>query len=120
MPSFHRRLWLFISLVTAVALLTGCSALGSTATSSSSSSRTIGSVGTVKTITAVTSVSGAGSTLALQTVAVNWKTTSMVGTVAVKAGDQVKAGQVLMTMAPESVSTAQLQAQATRSSSLKH
>jgi acetyl/propionyl-CoA carboxylase alpha subunit len=43
-----------------------------------------------------------------------------VGTVAVKAGDQVKAGQVLMTMAPESVSTAQLQAQATRSSSLKH
>ena len=120
MPTCYRRLWRFISILAVAALLVGCSVINPTATSNTSSSATAASVGTVKTITAVTSVSGTGSTLVLQTVAVNWKTTGTMGTVAVKAGDQVKAGQVLMTMAPESVSTAQLQAQATRSSSLKH
>jgi signal transduction histidine kinase len=41
----------------------------------------------VQTITTVSSVSGTGNTEALQTVAVNWKTTGTVGAVTVKVGD---------------------------------
>ena len=122
MPSFKRRLWRLISLVAAAALLAGCSAISSitgTSTSSTTGAATTASVGTVKTITAVTSVSGTGSTLALQTVALSWKTTGTVGAVNVKAGDKVKAGDVLMTLDPASVVTAQLQAQAELSTSVK-
>jgi HlyD family secretion protein len=116
MHAIQRRFWRLFSLIAVAALLVGCSAISPTATSTTSTSA---SVGTVKTITAVTSVTGSGSTLALQTVSVNWKTTGTVGAVNVKAGDKVKAGDVLMTIDPASATTAQLEAQAELSSSVK-
>ena len=67
--------------------------------------------GTIRTITAVTSVSGTGSTMALQSVAVNWPASGTVGTVAVKRGDHVTAGEVLMTINPQSAGANLVQAQ---------
>jgi len=122
MKSIKRHIGQFLGLMLVAAMLAGCSVIQSVTggtSGSTSSTSTATSVGTVKTITAVTSVTGSGSTEALQTIAVSWKTSGMVGTVNVKAGDKVKAGDVLMTIDPASAGTAQIEAQATLSSAVK-
>ncbi len=111
-----RILGRILSLLTLGMLLAGCSSLSTGTTTTASTTAT---TATVKTITAVSSVSGSGSVTALQTVSVAWKTAGTVGAVKVKSGDQVKAGDVLMTIDPQSASTAMLQAQAELSSSVK-
>ncbi len=97
-----RAFFSIFSLIAIAALLAGCSAADPAAASVQTAP--------VQVITAVTTVTGSGSTLALQTVPVSWKATGTVGTVNVKAGDQVKAGDVLMTIDPKSIpNMAQLQ-----------
>jgi multidrug efflux pump subunit AcrA (membrane-fusion protein) len=114
MYPYKHALLRIISFILLAAVLAGCST--GTATSNTA---LIASTGTVKTITAVTSVSGSGTTSALQTVSVSWKTTGTIGAVNVKTGDQVKAGGVLMSIDAKSASAAMLQAQAELSSSVK-
>ena len=95
MYSSKRILWQMISLVAVAAVLASCSAISPTQDTGAATLQTA----TVKTITSVTTATGSGSTVALQSVSVYWKTTTgTVGTVSVKPGDQVKAGDVLMTL----------------------
>jgi HlyD family secretion protein len=103
-----------MSIVAAAAsLLAGCN-LAATSTAAQEQS-----TGTVQTITAVTSVSSSGSALALQTASVSWKAGGTVGTVLVKPGDQVQAGDTLMTIDPASASASYLQAQVELSSTVQ-
>ncbi len=122
MNSLKSCFWRFLGLIVAATMLASCSVIqsvtGGTGGSASNTS-TAASLGTVKAITAVTSVTASGSTEALQTIDVSWKTTGLVGTVNVKAGDKVKAGDVLMAIDPASAGTAQIEAQATLSSAVK-
>ncbi len=73
----------------------------------------------VTQITAVSLVSATGPTVALQTVTVAWKTSGTVGEVRVKPGDIVKAGDVLMTISPNSVSADIIQARSNLSTAVK-
>src|SRR3990172_1448785 len=56
----------------------------------------------VTTITAVDSVESSGAVQALQSASVFWETTGTVAAVKAKEDDQVKAGDVLMTLDPTS------------------
>ena len=66
----------------------------------------------VTTITAVDSVESSGAVQALQSASVFWETTGTVVAVKVKEGDQVKAGDVLMTLDPTSAPANVILAQA--------
>lgn len=99
MYTSKRTLLKVISLIALAAVLASCSG-----TSGGQAAAAQVASAPVQTITAVTTVSGSGSTLALQTVSVSWKASGTVGTVNVKTGDQVKAGDALMTIDPKSIS----------------
>jgi HlyD family secretion protein len=111
-------LWKAMRLVLLMAFVTGCSAVNSITGNGGQSQQAVATA-PVQTITAVSSVSGTGNTEALQTVSVSWNTAGTVGTVNVKVGDTVKAGDVLMTIDPQSATTTQLQARANLSTSVK-
>ncbi len=66
----------------------------------------------VTTITAVDSVESSGAVQALQSASVFWETTGTVVAVKAKEGDQVKAGDVLMTLDPTSAPANVILAQA--------
>jgi HlyD family secretion protein len=66
----------------------------------------------VTSVTAVTSVESSGAVQAEQSASVFWKTTGAVAEVRVKAGDIVKAGDVLMTLDPASAPANVILAQA--------
>ncbi len=66
----------------------------------------------VKRITAVSSFDSVGTVAPLQSAALFWQTSGQVKTVQVKAGDTVKAGDVLMTLDPASAPPGVLMAQA--------
>lgn len=66
----------------------------------------------VTTITAITRVESSGTVQPLQSANLNWKTTGQVAAVAVKVGDHVAAGQVLMTLDPLSAPANVISAQA--------
>ncbi|MGH2522536.1 MAG: biotin/lipoyl-binding protein, partial [Anaerolineales bacterium] len=65
----------------------------------------------VTAITAVSSVESSGSVEARQTASVYWQTTGQVAEVVVEIGDQVKKGDVLMTLDLGSVSASVIQAE---------
>ena len=95
MFSSKRVLLQAVSLIAMAGALASCSAITPTQDTSAAAVQTA----PVQTITSVTTATGSGSTVALQTVDVFWKATSgQVGTVNVKPGDQVKAGDTLMTL----------------------
>ena len=66
----------------------------------------------VTTLTAVSSVDSTGAIEPEQSASLSLKTSGTVATVAVKVGDHVKAGDVLMTLDPASAPTNVIQAQA--------
>jgi HlyD family secretion protein len=66
----------------------------------------------VTSVTAVTTVTSSGAVSALQSGAVYWRTTGTVTNVNVKAGDHVKAGDVLMTIDPLTAPQNVIQAEA--------
>jgi HlyD family secretion protein len=69
-------------------------------------------VGEVTQITAVTSVESTGAVAAQQSGSVSWTTVGLINMVAVKVGDQVKKGDVLMTLEPATVPQNIIMAQA--------
>ena len=117
-------LWKVTRLLLLAAFITGCSVVNSITGGQSQSQQGVATA-TVRTITAVSTVSGTGNTEAIQTVAVNWKSSGTsgalgtVGTVNVKVNDKVKAGDVLMTIDPNSSATTEIQAQAALSTAVK-
>ncbi len=113
-----QSLWKTTRLGLLVLLVSGCSTLSSLTGGLNQSPQKI-STAPVQIITAVSMVSGSGTTQAIQSLAVNWKTIGIVGTVNVKVGDQIKTGDVLMTINPQSEATAILQAQAQYSSAVQ-
>jgi HlyD family secretion protein len=112
-----QALWKVTRLVLLTAFVTGCSAINAITGGQDQSQQTVNTA-PVRVITAVSTVSGTGNTEAIQTVAVNWKVSGSsgavgtVGTVSVKVNDTVKAGDVLMTIDPNSSATTLVQAQA--------
>jgi HlyD family secretion protein len=119
-----QALWKVTRLVLLMAFVTGCSAINSITGGQDQSQQTV-STAPVRIITAVSTVSGTGNTEAIQTVSVNWKVSGSsgavgtVGTVKVKVNDMVKAGDVLMTMDPNSSATTEIQVQAAVSTAVK-
>ncbi|MEK7324000.1 MAG: biotin/lipoyl-binding protein, partial [Chloroflexota bacterium] len=104
-----KRTWLIIGGIVLVLVCAGVVAFRAFASRQPANAAL--KTGEVTQITAVSSVESSGSVAALQSASVFWATTGTVGTVNVKAGDKVKAGEVLMTVdpatAPQSVILAQ-------------
>lgn len=67
--------------------------------------------GLVTTGTAITAVESSGPIEPLQSASLAWKTTGTVAAVAAQVGDQVRAGDVLMTLDPASAPASVIQAQ---------
>jgi HlyD family secretion protein len=106
-----------IGLAAAAIVLASCSAI--TPTQDTSAAATL-QTAPVRTITSVTTATGSGSTVAVQSVSVYWKSTNgQVGTVNVKPGDQVKAGDVLMGLDLSAQPQVLIQAQSDLSTSVK-
>ena len=106
----NRRLWLVVGLgVVAIALgVAGWLFVRARQQAAAPKIET----GEVTQITAVTAVESSGSVVAQQMGSVAWATAGLVNRVAVKVGDQVKKGDVLMTLDPATVSQNVILAQA--------
>jgi len=66
----------------------------------------------VSSVTVAETVQTSGTLDAVQSASLYWKTNGVVGTAHIKPGDQVKAGDVLMSLNPSSVSSSIVSAQA--------
>jgi HlyD family secretion protein len=102
-----RKIWGI--LIPIIVLALGLSACTGTSTTASGATQT--GTGMVTTLTTTSTVEASGSVEASQQVSLLWKTTGQVGEVLVRAGDTVRAGDVLMrlvtTSAPANVISAQ-------------
>src|SRR5262245_33155791 len=97
------RLWLLIPLILIAGLAGGGYYLLATGKIQRPGSAAAAvPTGRVTTVTAVSSVTDSGPVTAQQSGSVFWQTTGTVGEVLVKAGDHVKAGDVLMRLQPSS------------------
>ncbi|MFN2216836.1 MAG: efflux RND transporter periplasmic adaptor subunit [Anaerolineales bacterium] len=94
---FKKSFILSISLALAVVLL--LSACGS----ATQEPAAVNGVGEVTSVDIVTTVEATGSITALRLASVNWKTSGTIQEINVKVGQQVKAGDILMSLDPNSV-----------------
>ena len=94
---FKKSFILSISLALAVVLL--LSACGS----ATQEPAAVNGVGEVTSVDIVTTVEATGSITALRLASVNWKTSGTIQVINVKVGQQVKAGDILMSLDPNSV-----------------
>lgn len=93
--------------------LGGCAALpGAMGSSAAQGSANVNGVGEVTRVSTVSQVESSGVIQANQVVNLSWKTTGQVAQVAVKEGDWVKAGTLLMTLDPTSAPANVLSARA--------
>jgi HlyD family secretion protein len=106
-----RTIWLMggVALVAAGAIAVGWPAFQQTRQAQASTAPVTAKV---TTLTAVSSVDSTGAVEPEQTASLSLKTSGTVATVAVKVGDHVKTGDVLMTLDPASVPANVIQAQA--------
>jgi HlyD family secretion protein len=93
-----RRFWLI--LIGAVILLAAAGVVASRVVAGRQQSAAALKLGEVTQITAVSSVESSGAVVAEQSAQLVWGTTGTVETVAVKPGDKVKVGDVLMSLNP--------------------
>ncbi len=67
--------------------------------------------GEVTRVTVVDTVEGSGAVMPRRVASLTWRTSGTVGTIHVKIGQMVKAGEILASPTPESLSPSILQAQ---------
>jgi HlyD family secretion protein len=108
-PRRRPRLWLIVVIILLLALAGAAYAVATGRISLTPPAPPI-ETGQVTTITAVSSIEGTGPVAAQQSGSVFWKTTGLVAEVLMKAGAPVKAGDVLMRLAPLSAPSNVIQA----------
>jgi RND family efflux transporter MFP subunit len=108
-PKRRSRLWIVVVIIILLALAGAAYGVATGRLSLTPPAAPI-ETGQVTTITAVSSIEGTGPVTAQQAASVFWKTTGSVAEVVVQPGAQVKAGDVLMRLAPLSAPSNVIQA----------